>query len=435
MKKYYIKQSLVVLCVLLFHIVKAQVPTFNAKGLVLLSDADMAASTLSDGLILKDKTAKDQVCFIKLPLSNTFNDEIKCLPASNSLFGMAKCLAISKNGKLAYIAESRGTISDSQDTLKNIPADIPAGSYITALDLSDISQPKLLFKIPVGKNPMALSISPDNQYLAVCTEDYGKELQFFELDGNGKPLRVINKPATMPSGRISDVTWHPSGDYLAFTAEDYRQVGIIKFVKDGPTKQIIRAEILGNAIRVGNFPSTGEFTPDGKFYLVLDLKKGEDAPSEMGYDGKGEVFVMKMNYEGTGEHFLLSRTKVSENPKSITVSPDNKTILVVNTLKSGLPWMDKAFSNKSSISILSLSDDGTIANKGEYLFEGILSKSIAFDTTGENFVTTVFEFQSYGKHYGGLEFWQIRGGANPSLVKQNTRIFLPRGTHTVQIIR
>ena len=435
MKKNRIIQVSIALLVLVSQYLIAQVPNFNAKGIIILSDADMTASTLSDGLIQKDKAAKDQVGIIKLPLSATFNDEIKFLPASNSLLGMSKILAVSKNAKFAYIAETRGAIAENIDTLKNLQTDITAGSYLTALDLSDITQPKLLFKVPVGKNPLALSISNDNQYLAVCTEEYGKELQIIELDANGKPVRVIGKPAGIASGKISDVTWHPSGNFLAYTAEDARQVGLLKMIKDGPTQQIIRVENSGSAIRVGNFPSTAQFTPDGKFYLVFDLKKGSDATNEAGYDGKAEVFVMKMNYEGTGEHFLLSRAKAGENAQSMTLSPDGKTILVVNTLKSGLAWSDKNFNNRSSISILSLSDDGTITNKGEYNFEGIFSKSIAFDATGENIVASVFEYQSYGKHFGGLEFWRFNSGINPSLTKQNTKFFLPKGVHALQIIK
>ena len=408
--------------------------SFDAKAIITISDADMAASAYIDGKFLKEKGTKDALSVVKFPLEK-YSEEVKTIGVSNSVLNWTKGMVLSPNNHIAYVVETRGTPQDNISELKNVNADFPAGGFISVVDISDLAQPKVLYKFPTGKNPIAVEISPDGEYLVICSEEYEKELQVLELDTTGKPIRIINKPKDFPSGRITDVSWHPNNNYIAFTLEDSKEVGLIKIARDGPTGKIIRMDLLGHPLKVGNFPGAGQFTPDGKYYLVPDLKWGAEAKSEQGYDGKGDMFVVKFNLEGTSDHFLITKTKVGESPEGFAISPDGNMVIVANMKKSYYPWESLEFSKNSSLSLLTLTTDGTLTNIGEYEFEGILPQNIAFDKSGNNIAVTVFDYFNFGKHFGGIEFWKVIKGTKPTLQKQDFKLFLPRGCHALRIVK
>ena len=408
--------------------------SFDAKAIITISDADMAASAYIDGKFLKEKGTKDALSVVKFPLEK-YSEEVKTIGVSNSVLNWTKGMVLSPNNHIAYVVETRGTPQDNISELKNVNADFPAGGFISVVDISDLAQPKVLYKFPTGKNPIAVEISPDGEYLVICSEEYEKELQVLELDTTGKPIRIINKPKDFPSGRITDVSWHPNNNHIAFTLEDSKEVGLIKIARDGPTGKIIRMDLLGHPLKVGNFPGAGQFTPDGKYYLVPDLKWGAEAKSEQGYDGKGDMFVVKFNLEGTSDHFLITKTKVGESPEGFAISPDGNMVIVANMKKSYYPWESLEFSKNSSLSLLTLTTDGTLTNIGEYEFEGILPQNIAFDKSGNNIAVTVFDYFNFGKHFGGIEFWKVIKGTKPTLQKQDFKLFLPRGCHALRIVK
>ena len=408
--------------------------SFDAKAIIAISDADMAASAYIDGKLLKEKGTKDVLSVIKFPMEK-YSDEIKTIGVSNSVLNWTKGMVLSHNNHIAYIVETRNSPQENTNELRNITTDFPVGGFISVVDITDLAQPKVLYKFPTGKNPIAVDISPDGEYLVICSEEYEKELQILELDAAGKPIRIINKPKDFPSGRITDVTWHPNNNYIAFTLEDSKEVGLIKITRDGPTSKIIRLDLLDRPLKVGNFPGAGQFTPDGKYYLVPDLKWGTEAKSEQGYDGKSDIFVLKFNLEATGNHFLITKIKVGENAEGFAISPDGSLVVVANMKKSYYPWENAEFSKKSSLSLLRLTSDGTLSNIADYEFDGILPQNIAFDKTGDNIAVTIFDYFNYGKHFGGVEFWKVNKGEKPSLQKQDFKLFLPRGCHAIRVVK
>lgn len=406
--------------------------SFDAKAIIAVSDADMAASAYIDGKLLKEKGTKDVFSTLKLPLEK-YADEISNIVVSNSAMNWSKGMVISPTHNLAYIAETRGMTPDNVGEVANISAELPVGGYISVVDIKDISNPKLLYKFPTGKNPIAVDISPTGEYLALCTEEYGKELQVLELDESGKPIRIINKPKEFPTGRVTDITWHPKGDYLGFTMEDSKEIGLIKVTRDGPTTKIIRLDLMGRTIKVGNLPGAGQFTPDGKYYLVPDTKA--ILGKEKGNDLVGNIFVIKFNLDGNNDHFLITKAKLGENTTGFAISPDGSLVVATNARNSFYPWESPDFNKKSSLSLLKLTSDGTLNNVGEYEFDGILPENIVFDKSGNNIAVTIFDYQNYGMHFGGIEFWQVKNGEQPSLQKQEFKLFMPRGCHTIQIIK
>ncbi|MFD2521828.1 YncE family protein [Emticicia soli] len=400
--------------------------SFDAKGIVAISDADMAASAFANGKIYKEKGIKDAFTSIKLPLEKSY-DEVRSVIVSNSAANHTKAMVVSNTHHLAYVVDTRGMLADNVAELKNINEDLPAGGFITVIDIADVAHPKVLYKFPTGKNPIGIDISPKGEYLVLCTEEEGKELQVLELDPSGKPVRIIHRPQGLPAGKISDVSWHPNDNFIAFTFEDTKEVGLLKTTRDGPTNKIVRLELQGKPVKIGTTPGAGQFTPDGKFYVIPDLKRGQG-------DVEGEIFVIKFNLEGT-EHFPISKAKVGQNPEGFAISPDGSLIVVANIKRTFLNWESADLSRKASLSLLKLTPDGSLVNHGEYEFEGILPKSVEFDRSGKNIAVTVYDYFNYGKHFGGIEFWKVNQGAKPSLQKQDFKMFLTRGCHSLRVVK
>lgn len=401
--------------------------TFEAKGIIAISDADMAASAFADGKLYKERGAKDTFSSFKLPLEKSY-DDVKSVIVSNSVANHTKAMVVSNTHHLAYVVDTRGMVSDNVSELKNLNEDLPAGGFITVVDIADMAHPKILYKFPTGKNPIGIDISPKGEYLVLCTEEEGKELQVLELDPTGKPIRIIHRPQGLPSGKISDVSWHPNDNFIAFTFEETKEVGLLKTTRDGPTNKIIRLELQGKPVKIGTSPGAGQFTPDGKFYVIPDLKRGEE-------DTDGEIFVIKFNLDGNSEHFPLSKIKVGQNPQGFAISPDGSLIAVANIKKTYYAWESTDLSRKASLSLLKLTPDGSLNNIGEYEFEGILPKSLSFDQSGKNLAVSVYDYFNYGKHFGGIEFWKVTRGDNPGLQKQDFRLFLPRGCHSIRVVK
>ncbi len=428
------KKILLAILSLVTTISFSQKLSFEAKGIIAISDADMAASAFVDGKLFKERGIKDFMSFVKLPIEK-YSDEIKSLVVSNSAINSAKSIVISPNHPVAYVVETRGTTPENITEIPNINTELPTGGFISVVDISDLSQPKILYKFPTGKNPTAIDISPNGEYLALCSEEYGKELQVLELDPAGKPIRIINKPQDFHSGKISDISWHPNNNFLVFTMEDSKEVGLLKVTRDGPTTKIIRLDIVGKTLKVGNLPSSGQFTPNGKYYLVPDIKANIANKSESSDQDFSDMYVLKFNLEGTTEHYLITKIKIGETPTSFAISPDGSLVVVANAKKSYFPWNNNESSKKASISLLKLSIDGSLNSLAEYEFDGILPKNIVFDKTGENIAVTVFDYFNFGKHFGGIEFWKVKNGEKPSLQKQDFKLFMPRGCHAIRIVK
>ena len=77
---------------------------------------------------------------------------------------------------------------------------------------------------------------------------------------------------------------------------------------------------------------------------------------------------------------------------------------------------------------------GTLSKVADYPFEGIAPQSVVFDKDGSNVAVTVMEYLEYGNGNGGVEFWTVTKGDNPSLKKQPVKLSVAKGAHTLRVI-
>lgn len=408
-----------------FYSVSAQTINFDAKGLIYLQDSDFGTFSYSSKKI--DKAGLDKMGAFMFPLQYEDSYSNSEQIVSNSIVDNFKSIALKSDNRLCYVLETKGALKKDE---KNAPfAGLPDGGYVSVVDISNLRNLKPDYRFPVALNPKAIALNKTNEYLAVAAEGYNQELQIFELNEFGKPIRVIAKPSQMANGSVSDVIWHPKEDYLVYIKQDTREIGLVKIIKDGPTQKIIRLELSGSTIKLDGVPKTGLFTNDGKYFLVLDTHNQISSEAS-----NGQVFVIKFNLEDQGSHSLISKAFVEENPTAMVINPDGNNVLVVNAKNSfDFPINDRN-SGKSSLSVLGLSADGTLTNKNNLSLSGILPSGISFDKTGKNFAISFFQYLDFGKASAGIDFYKFSAGQNPRIEKQAARINTTKGVHFLKVI-
>ncbi|CAG5068694.1 hypothetical protein DYBT9623_01426 [Dyadobacter sp. CECT 9623] len=406
--------------------VVAQSPiTFNARGLVVVSDADMSASAFVDGKLLRDNASKDQLSTIKFPIERGSKGLGSAL-VSNSALGFSKTLAVPAAGGLAYVLENRLRPEDGVTEYKDPAQEFPVGEKLFVVDITNLAAPKAKFGFPVGKKPTSIDVNKNE--LILSTSDAGKELVFIEAGPDGKPARFLNLPAAIDTtNKIIDLTWHPSGDFIAFTLDNSNEVGLYKVIREaGKLKNV---EMLGKPVKVGTEPTFGKFTPDGKHYLVLDSKGAQGKAA-----GEGEILVVDFSMDGSAEHKVSGQAPVGLNSGSFAVSPDGTLLVTANAGKSGSPWTEAGAGTGASLSLFKVAPTGALTKVADYPFEGIYPQSVAFDKDGSNVAVSVFEYLQYGNGNGGVEFWTVAKGDSPSLKKQGASISVGKGAHTLRVI-
>ena len=406
----------------------AQVPiNFNARGLVVVSDADLAASALVDGKLLRDNTAKDQLTTIKFPIERGSKGVGSAL-VSNSVLASVKTLAVPASGGLAYVLDSRLRPEDGVTEYKEPSKDFPGGEKLFVVDITNLAAPKAKFGFPVGKKPNAIDVNKNE--LILTTNEVGKELVFIEAGPDGKPARFLNLPAAIDTtNKIIDISWHPSGDFIAFTLDNSNEVGLYKVIREaGKLKNV---ELVGKPVKVGAEPSFGKFSADGKHYFVLDTKSA--APGKGA--GDGEILVVDFSMDGATEHKVAAQVPAGTNTGSFAISPDGSMLVTVNAGKSGAPWTEAGAGSGAALTLYKVTPTtGALTKVADYPFEGIYPQSVVFDKDGSNIAVSVFEYVEYGMGNGGVEFWTVTKGDAPALKKQGARVSVGKGAHTLRVI-
>lgn len=398
--------------------------TFNARGLVAISDADMAASALVDGKLLRDNSVKDKLTSVKFPIAR--GASIGEIVVPNSTLTNSKSMAVPKTGGLAYVLDTRSSPAETVKEFSDVMKEFPDGQRLYVIDIVNFANPKVKFQFPVGKNPTAIDVYKNE--LMIATSVPGKELVFYEVDDSGKPTRALYLPSTLDStNRIIDLTWHPTGNYLAVTLEATKELALFKIIRDGGKLKNI--EMVGKPFKVGESPTSGSFSEDGKYYFVVDTKGSLGKAT-----ANGDIHVVEFSLEGAAEHKVNSTTPVGLNPGAFAISPDGKMMVTVNAGKSANPWGQDGAGTGSTLSLFKLAADGVLTKVEDYPFSGILPQSVAFDKDGSNIAVAVYEYLNFGLRTGGIEFWSVAKGDAPTLKRQESKISVEGGCHTLRVV-
>jgi hypothetical protein len=235
------------------------------------------------------------------------------------------------------------------------------------------------------------------------------------------------------------VQWHPSGRYLAVNLNYRDEVAFYEVQRDHSGS--LSLVPWGTPAKVGKDPFSGQFTPDGRFFLTSNWGRNfgkQIATLEQRLPtARGTVSVIRLAETGAptaqAEHRVVSTAITDISPESLTISPDGSLVVTVNMRGTLFPQTSPRFTRQASLSLLTLDrESGHLSKVGDYSFEGILPESATFDAKSNYLAVAVYDYFTL-KPEGGVEIWQVV--REPSLALQHTRqrIDLGRGIHQVVV--
>ncbi len=411
---------------------------FSARGILVLSDADMTATAYGDGVLKRTLGVTDTLSLIDTSGAPRLAGS---LPVTNSVIGWPEVLDVSPDGKFAYVAETRGVPAAGVEKVDQVYSGFPEGKFLTVVDVSKLDSPRLLQQIEIGKNLGAARVSRDGRHLASVSDTPGKELVLLTLaDGLVKHVDhfALDVKRTSKSRQgARSLAWHPSGNVIAVNVAD-REVQFIGITRsaDGRPNAV---QLLGKPVVVGETLSSGHFSKNGKYFLIPDVGWADNAKAtNFLFNGPGQIVVVA--FDEAGKHSIASQTPVGLSPESVALSNDGKLIVSVNMNRTYLPdsfpasmWAKR---ERSSLSLASFDElSGKVKVLQEIEFNGVLPENAVFDSQDKALAVAIYEQRGDPRRKGHVEFWSVvmRDG-QPSLQATGQRISVTRGAHDLAVL-
>jgi len=411
----------------------------TGRYIVTISDADMSAPALATGRLgERIPGAQDTLTVLALPIREPSTPWAQ-IHVSNSVIGPPNALAVSRDGNTAFVVESRGPAPEGAVMVD----ELPAGRLLFAVDMTDPLSPRIVGTVDVGNNPTAVDVHPAGDLAAVATSQPQEQIVIVPIEGNALgqpltwPLLGVDDTAAVPSC----VSWHPSGDLLALTLPDYDLVVFLQFTRD-QNENSMGLRLFGEPVRVGKYPYSGRFTPDGRYYITTDLQWGRDVEEFRVGAPEGRLTVIRVADSvspqadpATAVHRVVSSATVGVSPEGLAISPDGRYIVTANLRRSYLDETDPRLTPGGSLSLLTLdARSGELTPIAEYDLDG-MPEGIAFDAAGNFVVVTQFRTFDPAATDGELAFFRLNTGSRPTLEPADFRLGVGKGPHGVLIVR
>jgi YD repeat-containing protein len=420
----------------------------GGRYLLTVGDADMAASAFANNdLGQRDETNRDTLTMVAFPITEPIT-RFAQIEVSNSALCPPTCLSVTKDGRYAFVVEYRGMAPPNAKTV----ADLPVGNTLTAVDLVNPMAPVICATIEVSKEPIAVAVHPDGDLVAVVAQSPRQQIVVvpfkngqFTGEPTAWPLLGLDNDEAKPTS----IAWHPAGKLLAVTLQDRGEVMFYEFKRSGLDGGGMAISPWGEPVKVGKAPFSGAFTPDGRHFIVNDLKWGKDVEGYNVGAPEGELFSIRLGdmAAGTGSSeggpapsVVVSSVNVGVSPVGIAINSDGNLLATANLKRSYLPDGDPRLgtdeaSRGGSISLVMISSDGTLTNIGESPINA-MPAGICFDAQNRYICVTQFRSFDADAVDGEVGFWKITNhGSTPSLDAAEFFVGVGKGPHGVLIVR
>lgn len=368
------------------------------KGILyVLIDSDISATTYYNGKLDRITGHRDQLIRVEL-----ISNRRSVLNIPNSATAWTKTMAISNDRKSLIISSFRGSANPGITQVNSI-LDLPSLQNIYMVDAGTL---EVVDEIKAGKLPWALSVHPNKNQLGVATNEKGKEIKFIDFSPGeftkSTPFALDNY-----TSKLTDLNWHPSGEYFAITDEEMGTVGFGTAVE--PEKL--------SFIASGNLPGAGRWTSDGNYYLVTDSNNWTE---------EGTLTLISPDFK-KGKHTILSRLKTGKAPVAMAISQDNRYV-VVSCMEGTFFTRDHtSYTDYSTLILFEIDDSGKLKELDRKKSNEILPRGLDFMPGSLRFALS--SFQSARRSTDGfISFWEIK---NKKLKKLENKIEVPRGPHTL----
>ncbi len=409
----------------------AQTPyaTFEGGTLVAISDGDMLASAYVNGE-LGPREGTDAL--IVATISEDLREmSLATVEVSNSVAGAPTAVAVTPDGRFAVVSESFGPRGLDGETFR----DLPIGSLLTLVDITDPSTPSVAQRLEIGTRPEGLSLSPAGDLVAVAMHPSdGRGIAFIPLeDGRFGDPSYASVPDMTPEDRLSHVEWHPSGEFVAVTDVNRAVVRFARVVRG--SDEAIALEAWGNPVLVSKYPFMGRFTQDGRHFLTSNLYWGLDVVGVWTEAPPGDVTAIRFASEagaGGPRHFLVGRAGTGISPEGIAISPDGEWAVTTNLEVSYAPAHDPRHTPYSSLTLIDINPEtGHLTAVGTYAFDGILPEAAVWDASSRFVAVVNYDQLDTAQPGGSIDFWRLVTSPQVGLVKMRTSIPTPHGPHSI----
>lgn len=413
------------------------VSKISAKSIAVISDGDFTARSYADGQLAPEAAGhRDLLTVISLDKGETTHRTVE---VSNSVTAAPEILALSPDGRIAFVAERLKQRAPGAKTVK----ELAPGDRLFAIDISRTTSPQIISTANIAAFPESLAVSPDGTRLAVVSNTpdaaylqivslragaFG-EVRRFNLEALG-----VRGTASGPRGGVTatNVHWRPNGKVLAVNMDTQDSVAFFK-VDEEPA-------IWGNLVKVGRDPFVGRFTPDGRYYLTSNWGRDFAATSVEGRlpTAPSSISVIRLASLDSGQdarHEITAMVETDRSSEGLAISPDGRLVATVNMRETAFPPTSPRFTKEATVTLLGFDpENGLLEKLADYAFEGVLPEGGSFDASGDHFLATVFHgHQNSGVEAGaGLEVFRVVKAGRPALEKLG-RIPLPHGAHHVAV--
>ncbi len=412
----------------------------QGRYLLALSDVDMVATAYEDGnLGAAVPNAQDTLAIAKLPFGNNVKPDAT-ITASNSVNSPPAVMDVTPNGQLAMVLETWQPRSPQATKL----SDLAQGNKLRAFNLSNPGQPRLVSEVEIPRQSQAIQANPSGDLAVITGFDLANGLTFVPIRNNrlGSPQTFpfpgLTPRPDLPLDGAIFVQWHPSGRYVAVNFNVRSQVVFYEVLR-AANGTVSGLKQWGNIVRVNKFPMSGRFTPDGRHYITSDLQWGPDVP---GFFNVNQGLLTTIRVAATDvpadkvQHFTVAVVEGGLGSESIAISPDGKFLVTSSMRNTGKLKSDPIYNPEASLGLYQINPEtGVLDKMGEWMFKATLPQGLTFDASSNFVFVGVNAYDDNNPMQGGVEVWQLRREEKASLERMNTTIRLPRGVHTLSLIR
>lgn len=404
----------------------------------------MVASAYIDGQ-LGPREGSDALSVIPLT-DGTRALDVRALRAfetevSNSVAGSPRAVAVTPDGRFAVVAE---TFKPATAGMRQF-SELRPGTVLTLVSIGDATAPRVVQRLEVGARLETAEINPAGDLLAVGLHPSdGRGVAFVTLKGGelGAPA-YAQFPGVDRHTRISHVSWHPSGEFVAASLCD---VGRIVFARVQRAGDSVTLEPWGNSILVGKYPYKVTWAPDGRHVIANNLQWGPDVTGFWAEAPRGSVASVRFAAQSTTNvqgqmvvaHALVSVAETGVSPEGVAISPDGRLVVTTNLERSYLPYADRRITWHASLSLLTFNPQtGQLNHVREHLFDGILPEAAVFDASGRYLAVVTFDHFDDSRPGGSVDFWRVDSdplNPRPALVQTPHRVQVARGPHSIVLV-
>jgi len=417
-----------------------QPPDFEGRYIAAISDGDMRAYAYIDGQI-GEKRGADQLALIGLPLRSV--EPTARIEVSNSVINPVYSIATSPDGDTIFVAETATPQEEGDTTIR----DLQPGTTLRAIDVSDLTAPRIIDEVEVGNRPLGVSVSPDGRTLVLATKTVGSPLTFVTFQngqfGEAKQFALQNvseMPELPDRGQLPHhAEWHPAEDVVAVTLNLRNQVQFYRVdrTEDGAVESITQ---WGNSVVTSKWPMSGKFSRDGRHFVTNDLKWGPDlGPDRNGtYAPPSQLTSIRLADpdDEAPRHFIMGGVSVPQHAESMAFSNDGSMIVTLNLGQTWIPEGEPGHSLSSLTLVTFDRETGLMDHAGDWEMLGILPEGIAFDASDRYVVAGIYEYEGPEPRDSALEFWRVLRdpGVAPRLVPTGYAVETGPGAHSLVVV-